>query len=174
MSLKFHVLLYPLFCRVSEKSPLPFSVITGFAVNASGLKRLPPFSAEISCKLPKRKRPTRAKFRSIMWRATTKPSSARRFLRWYSRNWNGETSVADGAVSTYSPAKSVVDNAEAGTAPRPGTPRISTKRPSGSVITNLTATANAPHRTLRMRTSTVTSFRQSTSFLPRKTASSNP
>ncbi len=85
-----------------------------------------------------------------------------------------KTSAVDEAVYTFSPAKYAVANAEAGTAPKPGTPMISTKRSSGSAITNLMATTNAPHHTLQMKISTATLFRQSTSFLPRRIPSSHP
>ena len=109
-----------------------------------------------------------------MWRETTKPSFPQKYSRWFSKKWSGATSVADEAVSTFSPAKSAVANAEAGTAPKPGTPMISTKRPSGSAITNLMATTNAPHLTLLMRIFTATLFRQSTSFLLRRMPSLHP
>lgn len=81
-------------------------------------------------------------------------------------------------IATYSYSAGnyiMIDHgAEAGTAPKPGTPMISTKRSSGSAITNLMATTNAPHHTLQMKISTATLFRQSTSFLPRRIPSSHP
>ena len=73
--------------------------------------------------LTKKKRSMRARSRSTMWRATTKLSFSRRCLNWFSRNWSVESKVGAGtAVSTFSPARYVVDNAVSGTARRSGIP----------------------------------------------------
>lgn len=75
----------------------------------------------------KRKRSTKARSRSTMWRATTKPSFSRRCLNWSNRNWSVENKVEAGtAASTFSPARYAADNAESGTVQRFGTPRINT------------------------------------------------
>lgn len=104
-----------------------------------------------------------------MWRATTKPSSLRRSLNWYSRSWLGETAAeADTAVSTFSPAKSNAVTAGIGTGQRPGTPPTNTARPSGAATTNSKARKNAPHRTLLMRNCKPCSFRRSISLYRRR------
>ena len=96
-----------------------------------------------------------------MWRATTKPSSAQRFLNWYSRNLSAGSRAEDGtAVYTFSPAKYAVDNAASGTAQRPGTPTANIAVWSGNEITNSMVTKNVPRRTLPMMTSKGCSYQR--------------
>lgn len=62
-----------------------------------------------------------------MWKATTKPSSAQRFLNWYSRNLSAGNRAEDGtAVYTFSPAKYAADNVASGMVQKPGTPTANT------------------------------------------------